>query len=282
MARPTRGGQVARGTDPVGDVPAIVEDLDITLSRQARIGGGGKVGKGGAHEKTPIHVGVMRAADDLANTLITWARDISGETWWPTEDRLMVARAKAQPFVGPFHDQCRHRSCERMRVCWVEPAPSVVLQAAHLLLSEIPSIRKHPAASEILDEITDAVRQARHVVDRPADRQFLGPCCGEHKGVTCKADLSAPSGADVARCKVCGHKVDVAERRAWLLKQAEDRLFKVGEAARMMGQVGGIRVTEASIRGYIHRRRIAYHTGRMIRLGDLLAVVLDENERRSA
>lgn len=230
----------------LGDVPAIVAELDITLSRQARIGGGGKGGKGGAHEKTPVNLGALRAADDLANTLTTWARDVCGEYAAGGADRN----------------------------------PSVV--AAHMLLSEMPMIRKHPAVDELVDEITDTIRQARHAVDRPADRQFLGPCYGEHEGVTCEADLTASPGARVARCKVCGHEVDVAERRAWLLNETKDRLFTVKEAAQMMGDVGHIRVTEASIRGYIHRKRIAYHAATMIRLGDLLAVVLDDGEKRTA
>ena len=57
----------------LGDVPAIVEDLDVTLSRQARIGQGGKSGKGAAHEKNPIHTGAMFATSALANVLGTWA-----------------------------------------------------------------------------------------------------------------------------------------------------------------------------------------------------------------
>jgi hypothetical protein len=64
---------------------------------------------------------------------------------------------------------------------------------------------------------------------------------------------------------------------------AADMLFTVKDAATMMGEVGGIKVTEASIRGYLHRKRIAYRPGgTMIRLGDLLAVVVDEGERKSA
>jgi hypothetical protein len=77
----------------------------------------------------------------------------------------------------------------------------------------------------------------------------------------------------------------VAERRAWLLKQAEDRLFTVREAAQMMGDIGGITVTEDRIRGYLRRDRIAYHPigkARGIRLGDLLAVVIGEGEKKSA
>ncbi|WP_372728959.1 hypothetical protein [Nocardioides sp.] len=231
----------------LGDVAAIVADLDISLSKQARIGNAGQPGL--ARERTPINVGAMMAADVLGNTLTTWARDIG-------EIRLLG-----------YEDSSRF--------------------AAAFLLNHVPEIRRHPAVVELVDEITDAIRQARRAVDRPADRIFVGPCMAENPDdegrlVTCLEDLYARTNAAEVRCKVCATEHPVAERRAWLLEQARDRLFTVREAAQMMGDVGGIKVTEASIRGYIHRGRIAYHTGTVIRLGDLLTVVVNDGERKGA
>jgi hypothetical protein len=270
----------------LGDVASIVADLDITLSKQARIGGGGKGGL--ARERIPINTGAMVAADNLGNTLTTWARDVSGETWRPKRPTIVVKHvAGARPFVGPIHDQCEHPSCERMRTIWIAPVPSVLNQVAAYLLSHIPEIRRHPAVIELVDEITDAIRQARRAVDRPADRIFVGPCMAENpddegRQVTCLEDLYARPQASEVRCKVCGTDHPVAERRSWLLEQARDRLFTVREAAQMMGDVGGIKVTEASIRGYIHRGRIVYHTGTLILLGDLLKVVVADGQKKGA
>jgi hypothetical protein len=234
----------------LGDVPAIVAELDTTLAKQGRIGGGGSAGL--ARERMPLQADAMDPIWVLGNVLTTWARDVCGDDYMPS--------ASTKP-------------------------PAVM--AAWLLLSEIPTIRKHPACEELLDEITDAIRLARRTVDRPADREFVGPCNGvvpddTGRDVLCTEDLYARRGAAEVRCQVCGETHDVAQRRAWLLDQAADRLFTVREAAQMMGDVGGIRVTEAAIRGYIFRGRIGYHTGKMIRLGDLLAVVIDDGERRSA
>lgn len=237
----------------LGDVGAIVGELDITISKQARVGN--TSGPSGlARERSPVNWGAVQVADDLANTLTTWARDI-----------------EKQPGGWTVH------------VYQTPPATA----AAWQLLQNIAAIRKHPAVDELVDEITDAISQARRVVDRPADRQFVGPCYMENadengKQVTCLEDLYARPGASEVRCKVCGAEHEVAERRAWLLNQARDRLFTVQETAQMMGDVGHIKVTEASIRGYVHRGRIGYHPGKMIRLGDLLQVVLDEGERKSA
>lgn len=233
----------------LGDVAAIVAELDVSLSKMARIGTPSKGGL--ARERMPYNQGASIAAGALENTLTTWVRDLTTDQWRP----------------GIGHN-------------------ASTAAAAHMLML-IPEIRRHPAVDELVDQVADAVRQARHAVDRPADRQFVGPCLAEtpddeDRQVTCLEDLYARHGASEVTCKVCGTEHPVAERRAWLLEQARDRLFTVQEAAQMMGDVGRIRVTEASIRGYLHRQRIAYHTGKMIRLGDLLAVVLDDSERKSA
>jgi len=231
----------------LGDVSSIVADLDITLSKQARIGNAS--GPGGlARERSPLNVGAMQVADDLQNTLTTWARDVTGERWIAMLDTAGASRT---------------------------------------LLSYIDAIRRHPAVEELVDEITDAIAQARRVVDRPADRIYLGQCLAEtpdddDRMVTCLNEIWARPSASEVQCKVCGTEHPVRERRAWLLKKAEDYLFTVKDASEMLGEVGHITVTQASIRGYIKRGKIAYHTGTMIRLGDLLAVVVDEGERRTA
>lgn len=226
-------------------VPALSEDLDIALSRQARIGTGGKAGKGGAHTRWPINTGAAAAAWDLQQVLTIWARELS-----------------KTPVATTVH-------------------------ASHVLLLHINEIRRHPDVDHMVEKITQAITKARHTIDRPQDRVFVGPCmyADPDTDITCLADIYARPAASHAACKVCGITHDVAERRAWLLEQASDRLFTVREASQMLGDVGGIRVTESRIRGYIHRQRLAYHPigdGKGIRLGDLLTVVIDDGERKSA
>lgn len=248
----------------LGDVPAIVADLDVTISRQARIGSGGKGGL--ASERTPVHLGAIEAADVLTNTLTTWAREINPEcagVW-----QLLAGRGLAKT-----------------------PADA----AARALLACIAPIRRHPAAAELCDEVTDAIRQARRAVDRPADRVYLGICHYIEAEVECLEEVYASPGASEARCKVCGITHEVAERRAWLLGRAEDTICTVREAAQMLGEIGHIPVTEQRIRRYIERKRIPLHRipdnrskditkmADALRLGDLTAVVLeDEAKRRTA
>lgn len=229
----------------LGDVAAIVGELDITLSKQARIGVAGAPGL--ARERTPINVGAMMAADNLGNVLTTWARDLSGDRW----------SAASYPGEGTR---------------W----------AAWSLLRHIPEIRRHPVVTDLVDEITDAIKQARQIIDRPADKQYLGQCLvptpdEEGRDVTCLEDVYASPTASHARCKVCGMTHDVSERRKALLDKAEDRLFTVVEAAQIIGSYGELRITESTIRNYISGGKIVYHGkvkgASVIRMGDLMDVI---------
>lgn len=241
----------------LADVAAIVAELDVTLSKQARIGSGdhgGKKPKGWDRERLPINVGAIEAGDNLANVLTTWARDVYREdlSW-------------AMHGFGSAN-------------------------YATVLLGAIDAVRRHPAVAELVDEVTDAVAQARRAVDRPADRIYLGQCYVETpdedgRQVTCLAEIWARPNASEVACKVCGAEHPVAERRAWLLQRASDLIVTVKEASQYLGEVGGIKVSQSSIRGYLHRQKLTYRplgVTKGIRLGDLLAVVLDESERKGA
>jgi hypothetical protein len=51
-------------------VPALVDQLDVAASKQAKISSGGKAGKGTAHLKEPVNWGAAAARDAL---LVEWA-----------------------------------------------------------------------------------------------------------------------------------------------------------------------------------------------------------------
>jgi hypothetical protein len=219
----------------LGDVRWIVTELDVTLSRQARIGVPGKGGL--AREKNPVHLGAMRAADNLSNVLTIWARAIT-----------------ANPVATMVH-------------------------ASHLLLLHVPEIRRHPDVDKLMHEILDAINQAKRAVDRPADRVYLGQCLTAFEDNAddqmCMAEIWARVEAKTTTCRLCGIEHDVLERRRWLLSKAADMLVTSRDASRYLGDVGGINVTEASIRGLLHRGKLGYRTGTSFRLGDLLEVLTE-------
>lgn len=224
----------------LGDVHAVVDDLNIAMSKQARIGGGGAGGL--ARERLPLNFGAAAALADLGDTLAIWAASVAPRS-----------RAHGRTTVAAW--------------------------AARALLREIAAVRALVAVAELYDEVTDAIERARREVDRPADRQYLGQCGAELNEVVCTEELWALPKAKYARCKVCGNDFDVAARQAWLIDEARDQLMNVQEAARVIGSYGHTTVSEKTIRSYVARGQLAWHgqiEGRnVLRLSDLLDLVAE-------
>lgn len=56
--------------------PQLVDQLNVAVSKQAKISNGGKAGKGSAHEKSPVNWGVAAVRDSLLVELALWGDDI--------------------------------------------------------------------------------------------------------------------------------------------------------------------------------------------------------------
>ena len=56
--------------------PQLVDELQVAIAKQARVGGGGKAGKGSAHERSPVNWGAVAARDTLLVELALWGSDI--------------------------------------------------------------------------------------------------------------------------------------------------------------------------------------------------------------
>jgi hypothetical protein len=57
-------------------VPQLVEQLEVAISKQAKVSTGGKAGKGSAHERSPVNWGVVAVRDALLVELAIWGDDI--------------------------------------------------------------------------------------------------------------------------------------------------------------------------------------------------------------
>jgi hypothetical protein len=136
----------------LSDVPSIVYELDLTISRQTRIPQVGAilerperaedeiVASGLAHERLLPHLGAVQAADDLASALTYWARVITG---------IQYGRATTAPSVA----------------------------AAAALRSHTDEIRRYGDVVELYDGVLSATRHARHTIDQPNQRRIdVGPC----------------------------------------------------------------------------------------------------------
>ena len=235
------GHQLDNAIADISAYHGLAYDLDITTTRQARIGSR----EGARSTETPVAYD-QRASETsthLRVVLASWARLIAEETG----DTL------------PADDLARIAAWLRPRVGW---------------------LRHHPAGAEAHNEILDAVRDARRVVDRPAERLYAGPCdCGE--------DLYARTQAIYVECRnpECQTVWNVDERRVWLLRSAEDLLLTATEISRAIGTF-----TPSAVRGYAARRRLVQHGERvengklypLYRLGDALDILAQQAERVSA
>lgn len=242
----------------LGDVTAIVDDLDFALTRQSVFSD--KLGRSNG-QPLPFDLRASEAAWVLRNTLAGWARLVAEERG------LDGPQSNAAAITG------------RSVGGWT-PSPSLTAQIAAWLLGQVEWIRHHPAADEAFDEIRSAVREARRVTDRPADRWYAGPC------QLCRTDLYVKAGKRDVACPECEATYDVAERREWLRAAVEDVLATTTEISRALTTLD-VPITASSIRGYVHRKRLEVKAidqggSPLYRVGDVLDLIAGEKARRSA
>lgn len=222
----------ARLIRDLADVPSLGVNLEISLTRQARIGDRGA----GRSKETPIPwvQEAREAGDVLKSALVGWHR----------------ALAQGAPLVsGPLCAEydCDHPSCEWAHLRRTPPANTPAGLSAWLLRHRARLLR-HPAVEEAVDEICDAVAQARIVVDRPADRIYAGPCA------ECDRDLYAQVGSSIVSC-ACGAVYGVTARREWMRREVEGL---IGDSVWVAGVVTalGYPVSSSTIREWKRRGRI--------------------------
>lgn len=174
-----------------------------------------------------------------------------------------------------------------------------IVTAARFIAKHLEWLRHQRDASQTFDEIRDAVRALRRVVDRPADATWLGVCtapavedadgpadgCEGESEQMCGADLWGSREADTVRCRTCRAVYDAAELVDWLLGQAVDVLGHAELIARALSSYGKD-LTPATVRGYARHGRISAHGVNAAgdptyRLGDVLDVWTDIKEREA-
>jgi hypothetical protein len=228
-------------------VPDLVQELEVTRTRQARITAE-KHGGRSAERPLPWNEHAAACASDLNTTINAWALDTSrlGE-----DERDQLAE--------------HHYSDTAAVAAW--------------LTRNLSTLRQHEEAGQAHDELTNAIREARRAVDRPLERVFAGPC-GEptEDGQECREDLYAGPGKATATCKACGAHHDMAERREWMLSCIEDQVAYSGLLAGLVSNLG-VQIGSSTIRRYASAGRIKVISvdakrRPLYRIGDVLDVFL--------
>jgi hypothetical protein len=239
-------------TRSLGNVPWLAVQLEVTLTRQARMGAGGKRG---SEEPLAYDIRASEAAWVLKNTLVGWVRLL---------DDL-------NPPHGPVCDRCGHSSCAYVRLG--RSPDDDLASIGRWLLARHDRIAGHAAAAEAVDEITSAVRSAIQVVDRPVELIFAGRC-------RCGTALYARPGATVVQCRDCDAAPVAVERQLERMRdELRDQLAHPAGAAALLARLD-IRAPESTIRRWAKSGRILAHgadrKGRTLyRIGDILEVITE-------
>lgn len=188
----------------LGEVPWLDEELETTISGQKAAGTTGHTSQS-AEKPSPVHWGASEARSHLRAILVSWVRFCDEE-------------------------QVRNREAS-------QELPTDDLTAmSRWLLWRTDGLGLLDIGAEAVDEITDAVAHCRRVIDRPADRLYLGACR------ECESQMWAKAGRSEVECGRCGSRYMVEALRQGLEAEAMaglmDRLFTASEAAMVLCAYG--------------------------------------------
>lgn len=260
----------------LANVAAYYADAgSVVRTRQTRYGSGistrGSIGK---EQPLPVDGRFLdvngsgtQARWDTWNTIVTWCR---------------VVMAEQPELAGPVCVTCLHPSCHAVRRRrW--PRNTVPSMCAYLERQR-RYVLAEPWAADLLDELTHVERRLRYLVDRPADGWYAGECgaVDAETEAVCTRVLYADPTNPFVRCRDCGTTWSVAERRDWLIKEAEDREATVRTLARIVTTLGAHDASESRLENrisqWVTRGRLKPNGKRVIdgkprpvyRVGDVL------------
>lgn len=274
--RPLAGDAICQGCAyslqvALGDISSYWCDLDNVKGRRTRYGATG--GRGG-DKPLPVDARFLgwdadgtRLQDAVKNTMGTWARIV-------LDERPVL--------TGPTHPACLHITCSQLNRS--RPPRDDVASVCRYLLGQSDWIKTQHWAGEILDEMLDTASQMQRMVDRPADKLFVGYCTEDDE------PLHARIGAPSTKCRVCEKEFGVEASRDAMWVEAQDRLATASEIARAISWLGKESVSAERIRKWVERDRLERRgtiilNGRELptyRIGDVAALVEAASRDREA
>lgn len=200
----------------LAETPWLVDQLEISLTRQKGVDYTNKSFTKGGSKETPLPVdyGAFAAASQLRAVLLTWTK---------------FCHDRDVPNQSPVESLPR-----------LESGPM-----ARWLMWRIDGLSLNPEGPAAMADIIRVVESGKHIIDRPADKWFAGPC-NDDQG--CGRDLYVTLGQPQVKCPACGAVYNVGERRAELYKAAQDHLAPADEIARaitvLSEEAGGVTTTK--------------------------------------
>lgn len=195
----------------------LVSQLEITLTRQARVGH--RNGPRSSERPLMFHWGASVDLETMRDGLAMWASTVA-------ERRGIRVDADRDP-----------------------------VQLAQWLIRWVGEAAQHPDAAELHGDVISMTRAARRTIDLAPDLRYVGPCDGHQARITpvelggCGEDLYVGMHAATVVCATdgCGAEYPIEERRAWLLEQAVDQLRTARQLAYELPWIAGVVINAKTI-----------------------------------
>lgn len=234
-------GELARA---LGEIPWLLEQLEITLQKARGIDYTALGGAASSEVALPLDVRAMDASRGLRQVMVMWVRFCDEESI-----------RHQSPMVGlPEPDEGDEISLVAM---------------SRWLLWRVDGLGLNDLGWDAVSELTRAIGKCRMVIDRPAEKQYAGPC-------ECGRDLYAKPKAKMVQCRSCEREYDVEEMGTWMRAELGDRLFTAREATTLLGRFA-LPTAKRTIDHWHERGRVTAHGTNpaghhLYRLNDLVAL----------
>lgn len=204
--------------------PGMWEDLETTLTRQAKVGPVNLPVRGKGESPLPFHEAASEVKTEVLRTVRHW------KAVFLAANQHLMAPTSSVP-----------ASCT-----WLARFPS--------LLAALPDAPNMLGDFQRLAGRHGAIQQ---VINGAPDRVFLGICSAWVEGYDfpCSAEVYALKGRDWAVCTWCKTEHNVQERRGKMLEQIGREVVNSVRASRLLASFG-IKVPSPTIRSWTQRRNV--------------------------
>lgn len=199
--RPTNSNVLCKHCDALlkqhlAEMPWVFDELRIVLTKRARFTRGGPGGKS-QENPMPMNITASQVISEVTKVVNEWQGRLADHVGQPVR------------YPNPI-----------TAVAWMLTAHSFGKTTTWV------------DTGHMLDQLTLTRTNADKVIYGPKDKWFAGICSIVTNDHECDADLYADTDKGDLECWRCGHIHDIANRRAALLKHAENTFATATEAAR--------------------------------------------------
>lgn len=243
----------------------LATHLEVTRSRQARLGGVGGPRDPGAGSPLGFHVGAAAAAGQLRDTLAYWLRMIEAPGGWHDEDD------QTTPLLALHLVTAAHQFPQLERIAELRGDVDRHTQQALEIINPLDQ-----------DEQTYGVCGAE--LDTDDHREHRG-ADGDGDGGVCTAYLYGPARAAWVRCRRCRTQHETSRRVKDLRQRMDSMYFRAATLARLLPRLVERPVSASNIRNWRAEgkpiRTLTDDRGRpTYRAGDVIKVAIATPKRQ--